>query len=67
MIAVAPDRYTVSAQGTLDRRPLKLLEPAIVTRDGDGWQLAPTKLAFAGGEGSLAGGSPTTRWRWMPA
>ena len=55
VIAVAPDRYTVSAQGTLDRRPLKLLEPAIVTRDGDGWQLAPTKLAFAGGEGSLAG------------
>ena len=55
VVAVAPDRYTVSAQGTLDGRPLKLLDPAVLTRDGDGWQLASTKLAFAGGEGSVAG------------
>ena len=55
VIGVTPDRYAVAAQGTLDRRPLKLLEPALVSRDGDGWTLAPTKLAFAGGTGSVSG------------
>lgn len=52
---VAPDRFVVTGQGTLDRRPLQLLSPAIVTRDGDGWTLAPTRLSFAGGEAKLAG------------
>ena len=61
VIAVTPDRYTVSAQGTLDRRPLKLVTPAVFTREGDGWRLAPTDLSFAGGDakvsGRFAGGS----------
>ncbi|MFN3775968.1 translocation/assembly module TamB domain-containing protein [Sphingomonas parapaucimobilis] len=52
---LAPDRFSTTAQGTLDRRPLQLLSPAIVTRDGDGWALAPTRLSFAGGEAKLAG------------
>jgi translocation and assembly module TamB len=52
---IAPDRYTVSAQGTLDRQPLKLAMPAIFSRDGDGWQLAPTDLAFAGGDAKVSG------------
>lgn len=52
---VSPDRFSITAQGTLDRRPLQLLSPAIVTRDGDGWALAPTRLSFAGGEAKLAG------------
>lgn len=52
---VTPGRFTVSGQGTLDRRPLQLLSPAVVTRDGDGWVLAPTRLSFAGGEAKLAG------------
>ncbi|MBB4154744.1 translocation and assembly module TamB [Sphingomonas jinjuensis] len=52
---VSPDRYVVNAQGTLDRRPLKLLTPAVVTREGDGWRLAPTRLSFAGGEASIGG------------
>ncbi|GAA3264844.1 hypothetical protein GCM10020258_31820 [Sphingomonas yabuuchiae] len=52
---VAPDRFSTTAQGTLDRRPLQLLSPAVVTRDGDGWALAPTRLSFAGGEATLAG------------
>ncbi|GGB31676.1 hypothetical protein GCM10011380_21260 [Sphingomonas metalli] len=56
---IRPDGFTVSAQGTLDRRPLALAEPALVTRDGDGWRLAPTRLTFAGGEAQLAG-------RWSP-
>lgn len=52
---VTPQSVSVAAQGTLDRRPLKLLTPAEITRDGDGWRLAPTRLSFAGGEGQVAG------------
>jgi len=52
---VTADSYSIAAQGTLDRRPLKLLTPAVVTRDGDGWRLAPTKLSFAGGEAQVGG------------
>ncbi len=55
VVQVTPDRYTVSAQGTLDRRPLKLLTPAVFSRDGDGWRLAPTDLSFAGGAAKLSG------------
>ena len=55
VVQVTPDRYAVSAQGTLDRRPLKLVTPAILTRDGDGWRLAPTDLSFAGGDAKLSG------------
>lgn len=55
VVQVSPDRYVVSAQGTLDRRPLRLLAPALVTRAGQDWRLAPTRLAFAGGEARVAG------------
>ena len=54
-VRIAPDRYVIEAQGNVDRRPLRLLEPATVTREGDGWRLAPTRLGFAGGEASVAG------------
>ena len=52
---VTPDSFTVSAQGTLDRRPLQLAGPAVITRDGDGWRLAPTSLSFAGGNAQISG------------
>jgi translocation and assembly module TamB len=52
---VSPDRYVVDAQGTLDKRPIKLLSKAVVTREGDGWRLAPTRLTFAGGEADVGG------------
>ena len=52
---VTADSYRITAQGTLDRRPLKLLTPAIVTRDGDGWRLAPTRFSFSGGEAQVGG------------
>ncbi|WEK41674.1 MAG: translocation/assembly module TamB [Candidatus Sphingomonas colombiensis] len=55
VIAVTPDSYRVTAEGTVDRRPLKLVEPAVVTREGDAWRLAPARLTFAGGEATLAG------------
>nr|WP_299646951.1 translocation/assembly module TamB domain-containing protein [Sphingomonas bacterium] len=55
LVQIAPDRYAVSAQGTLDRRPLRLLEPAVFARDGAGWRLSPTRLSFAGGEARVGG------------
>src|SRR3546814_10245286 len=42
---VTPDRYTIRAEGTVDRRDLTLLTPAVVTREGAGWRLAKTRLS----------------------
>lgn len=53
--AVGPGSYAVRAQGTLDSRPIRLLSPALVSRDGEGWRVQPTRLAFAGGEAEVAG------------
>lgn len=55
VIAVTPDSYRVTAEGTIDRRPIKLAEPAVITRDGDRWRLAQTLLTFSGGEAKLSG------------
>lgn len=52
---VTANSYAISAQGTLDGRPLKLLTPAILTEGEDGWHLAPTKLSFGGGEAQVGG------------
>jgi translocation and assembly module TamB len=59
---VAPGRYRVSGRGTVDRRPIELSEPAELTREGDGWRLAPTSLTFAGGSARVSGlfGGSTT-------
>ena len=57
---VFADRYVANAQGTLDRRPIRLLTPAVITRDGTGWVLAPTRLSFAGGDAQVGG-------RWSDA
>ena len=53
---VAADRYAIGAQGTLDRRPLRLLERRrcwCVTETAGGWQ--PTRLSFSGGEARVGG------------
>jgi len=52
---VSLDRYVISAEGTIDKRPVVLAAPAVVTRDGDAWRLAPTKIGFSGGNATLAG------------
>jgi translocation and assembly module TamB len=59
---IAPGRYRVSGRGTVDRRPIQLSEPAELTREGDGWRLAPTSLTFAGGSARVSGlfGGSTT-------
>ena len=56
VIDVTADSYRIVAQGTVDRRPLRLETPAVLTRDGeDAWRLAPTKLTFAGGDATVSG------------
>jgi translocation and assembly module TamB len=52
---VTPDRISVTGRGLLDRRPLTLESPAVVTRVDGGWQVAPTAVRFAGGRGTLSG------------
>ena len=52
---VAPGRYRITGRGTLDRRPLELTSPAVLTQTAEGWRLAPTRFTFAGGSASLAG------------
>ncbi|MGN6268375.1 MAG: translocation/assembly module TamB domain-containing protein [Sphingomonas sp.] len=52
---ITENGYSVSAEGTVDRRPLKLETPAVLSRDGDAWRLAPTRLSFAGGQATVGG------------
>ena len=50
-----PDRISVTGRGQLDRRPLTLDSPAVLTRVAGGWQIAPTRVRFGGGRGTLSG------------
>lgn len=52
---VAPGRFRVSGRGTVDRKPIQLSEPALLTLESDGWRLAPTSLTFAGGSARVSG------------
>lgn len=55
VVKVAPDRYVLSGQGTVDRRPIALLAPAVVVHENGGYRLQPATLAFAGGKATVAG------------
>lgn len=52
---VAPNRYRITGEGTVDRRAIRIETPALLTRENDGWRLAQTRLNFAGGTARLAG------------
>ena len=52
---VTPDQISVTGRGFLDRRPLTLESPAVITRVEGGWQIASTRVRFAGGRGTLSG------------
>jgi translocation and assembly module TamB len=54
---VSADRIELTGQGSIERRPIKLNQAAVLTRTGDGWELAPTSIAFAGGRTILSGRS----------
>ncbi|CAA9520299.1 MAG: Inner membrane component of TAM transport system [uncultured Sphingosinicella sp.] len=52
---VAPGRIRLTGSGTVDRRPIQLSEPALLTSAEGGWRLAPTALSFAGGSATVSG------------
>ena len=54
---VTPDSIRLTGSGRIERQPLVLNQAAVLTRSGDGWQLAPTRLSFAGGTATVSGRS----------
>jgi len=54
---IAPDTIRLTGNGRIERQPLVLNQAAVLTRDGDGWALAPTSISFAGGNATVSGRS----------
>ncbi|HET9355724.1 MAG TPA: translocation/assembly module TamB domain-containing protein [Sphingomicrobium sp.] len=52
---VTPERISVTGRGEIDRRALTLDSPAVLTAEGDGWRVAPTRVRFGGGRGTFSG------------
>ncbi|MDB5684218.1 MAG: hypothetical protein JWM75_1916 [Sphingomonas bacterium] len=52
---IAPDRAQLVGQGTIDGTRIRLTTPAALSREGDGWRLAPTEFTFAGGSARVSG------------
>ena len=52
---LSPDRISISGRGEVDRRSLTLESPAVLTRVAGGWEIAPTRVRFGGGRGTLSG------------
>lgn len=55
VVQVAPGRYAVTGGGTIDRRPVQLGSPAVLTREAGGWRLARTTIGYGGGSLGLSG------------
>jgi translocation and assembly module TamB len=54
---ISPDRVRLTGSGRIERQPLVLNQAAVLTWTGDGWELAPTNLSFAGGTAIVSGRS----------
>ncbi|MGN6154946.1 MAG: translocation/assembly module TamB domain-containing protein [Sphingomicrobium sp.] len=54
---ISPDQIRLTGRGSVDRKPLVLEQAAVLTKSGDGWALAPTRVAFAGGQAVVSGNS----------
>jgi translocation and assembly module TamB len=54
---ISPDQIRLSGRGEVERKPLVLEQAAVLTRSGDGWALAPTRVSFAGGRAVVSGNS----------
>ena len=52
---ITPDRISITGRGEVDRRALILDSPAILTAEGDGWRIAPTRIRFGGGRATVSG------------
>ena len=54
---VSPDQIRLTGRGQVERKPLVLEEAAVLTRSGDGWALASTRVSFGGGRAVVSGNS----------
>lgn len=52
---ISPDKISITGRGTVDGRPLTLESPAVLTAVSGGWQIAPTRVRFGGGRGTVSG------------
>ena len=52
---VAPQRVAVAAQGHFAGQRIGMPRRAILTREAEGWRLAPTQIDFAGGKAIASG------------
>jgi translocation and assembly module TamB len=52
---VEPDRIRVSASGSIDKRPVRIVRSALLTWTDDGWRLSPATISFMGGSAQFAG------------
>jgi translocation and assembly module TamB len=52
---VAPGRLRLTGGGIVDRRRIELTQPALLTREGDGWRLNSAELSYGGGSAALSG------------
>ncbi|MDC0887069.1 translocation/assembly module TamB domain-containing protein [Altererythrobacter sp.] len=53
---VAPDRIAIASRGDYGGRRISMPRRAVVSRQGDGWSLAPTQISYGNGR-LVAGGS----------
>ncbi len=54
-LGLTPGRMSVAAKGDIDGQPVSLAAPAIATRVGTGWHLAPSTLLIADGKATVSG------------
>ena len=54
VVQLTPDRMTLIGSGTIDRRPIRLIAPAVMQREAKGWRLLPASLEFAGGQARVS-------------
>lgn len=52
---ITPGRISINGRGEVDRRTLMLDSPAVLTAEGDGWRIAPTRIRFGGGRATVSG------------
>ena len=55
VMQISPERLSVIGQGSVDRRPISLGAPAVLTREGEGWRLERAGLRYGGGVIEMAG------------
>ncbi len=51
----SPNRIEITGSGSLDRKPVRLSGPAIITHGTGGWTLAPVRIITAEGQAELSG------------